>query len=634
MKKLSYALLALLLLAAFTAAGCDGEEETVQDEPVKVELPADKNITNEPVTDSKIIVYQMMTRLFGNKVTNNAKWGGIAENGVGRFGDITDKALQELKKLGITHVWYTGIVRHAVCNDYTKFGIPLDDADVIKGRAGSPYAIVDYYDVNPDLAADVKNRMKEFQALVKRTQANGMKVIIDFVPNHVARGYKSIAKPAGVEDLGAKDDKTVAFAPNNNYYYLPGKPFQVPRGNLTPGPSNTFPTKDGKFDEDPAKATGNDVFAPNPDVGTWFETVKLNYGIDYQNKRKTYFDPVPSTWTKMRDILIYWAKIGVDGFRCDMAEMVPVEFWAWCVPQVKAVKKDILFIAEIYNSAQYKNYINKGKFDYLYDKVGLYDTLKPLMQGSGNANGIQSSWSTLKGITSSMLRFLENHDEMRIASKGFAKNAWNAVPAMVVSATLSSGPVMIYFGQEVGEPGLGNEGFGGNDNRTTIFDYWGVPEHQKWMNGGKFDGGLLSDDQKRLRGFYSTLLNTCLQSEAIRKGQIYDLYFANIKKQSENWIDSKMTAYIRYTANDAVLVVVNFAVSNVTDTVVKIPESVWAAMGRDSSAAYEGTDLLGSGQTVSFSAKDVTDRTSPRAGVKVSLPPMSAFIFQLKPKAQ
>ncbi|HMQ01210.1 MAG TPA: alpha-amylase family glycosyl hydrolase, partial [Cyclobacteriaceae bacterium] len=385
-------------------------------------MPA--TVMNKP--QEKIIIYQMMTRLFGNKETTNKKYGTLEENGVGKFNDITTEALQAIKELGITHIWYTGVLEHALLTDYTEYGIPLDDADVVKGRAGSPYAIKDYYDVNPDLAVDVPNRMKEFEALIQRTHEQALKVVIDFVPNHVARAYKSDAKPEEVIDLGVRDNKNVAFHPNNNFYYLPGQRFVVPEGYESLGPDNDFPTKDGKFDEYPAKATGNDQFTASPSVHEWFETVKLNYGVDYQDERKKYFEPVPDTWHKMKDILVFWVKKGVDGFRCDMAEMVPVEFWAWAIPQVKEVNKDIIFIAEIYNPAEYSNYINTGRFDYLYDKVQLYDTLRLLINEKSSTLHIGEIQESLKGINHNMLHFLENHDEQRIASKYFAGNPWKA----------------------------------------------------------------------------------------------------------------------------------------------------------------------------------------------------------------
>jgi glycosidase len=471
-----------LMLAAglLTLAASTPHNPPVADDP----QASDPNTTAEVPKDNKLVIYQLMTRLFGNKVALNKPYGTIQENGCGKFNDITDKALDEIKKMGVSHVWYTGVIEHATMTDYTAAGIPADDADVVKGRAGSPYAIKDYYDVDPDLAVNVKNRMPEYEALIKRTHDHGLKVLMDFIPNHVARSYKSDAKPVGVVDLGAKDDKTKAFAPNNNFYYLPGKAFVVPAG-YNPLGAAKGPREDGKYAEMPAKATGNDVFSEAPKVDDWFETVKLNYGVDYQNGRATHFDPVPDTWKKMRDILVYWAGKNVDGFRCDVAEMVPVEFWAYVIPEVKKVKPDIIFIAEAYNPKEYQTYLDKGKFDFLYDKVGLYDVLRKLMRGESTTEEITRVWKEeSRGFSSHMLRFLENHDEQRIASKEFATDPRRAIPAMTVAATLASGPVMLYMGQDVGEPAHGSEGFSGEDGRTTIFDYWGVPRTPEMAEPG------------------------------------------------------------------------------------------------------------------------------------------------------
>ncbi|WP_051359667.1 alpha-amylase family protein [Adhaeribacter aquaticus] len=532
------------------------------------------NTTEEEIIDNKIIIYQMMVRLFGNKNTTNKTHGTLEENGVGKFDDITDLALQELKKLGASHIWYTGILEHATMTDYSSYGISMDDPDVVKGRAGSPYAVKDYYDIDPDLAVNVPNRMQEFQNLVSRTHQNGLKVIIDFVPNHVARTYISDAKPAGVKDFGEEDDVTKAFSPQNDFYYIPGVPFKVPYGTNAGGPAWQHPLKDYHFHEFPAKATGNNVFSATPGLDDWYETIKLNYGVDYQNNYQTYFDPVPPVWLKMRDILVFWAQKDIDGFRCDMAEMVPVEFWSWVIPEVKKVNPEIIFIAESYNPQEYTRYFTTGKFDFLYDKVGLYDVLKPLIKDEyhGNTERIRYVWSQeSQGFSSRMVRFLENHDEERVASEGFARDPWYAIPAMVVSATLSSGPVMIYFGQEVGEPAKGEEGFGGEDNRTTIFDYWGVPEHQKWMNNGLFDGGGLSEDQKKLRLFYQILLNFCACNQAIRSGKFYEL--PNLPG-----FNHKQYAFLRFTNTERVLVVANFDRYQTLETWIYLPQDVKEAL--------------------------------------------------------
>lgn len=518
--------------------------------------------SSQSMAQSKPIIYQLLPRLFGNKQSQNIPYGTIQQNGSGKFADINDKALDGIKELGVSHVWYTGIIAHASLTDYTAFGIPVADADVVKGRAGSPYAIRDYYDVDPDLAVEVKNRMKEFDALIARTHKKGMKAIIDFVPNHVARSYHSLVKPKGIEDFGATDNRSKSFSPTNDYYYIPGKDFVVPQKNEAPNPLTAL--EDQKFKESPAKATGNNVFSASPSKDDWYETVKLNYGLDYANNEQQHFSPIPGVWLKMKDILNYWAAKGVDGFRCDMVEMVPVEFWGWVIPELKKKHPNLIFIGEAYNPKVYYTYLSKGHFDYLYDKVGLYDGIKKLMRNEPEANvkDISKVWQVeTAGFGARMLSFLENHDEERIASAGFAGDAVHGIPAMVVSATLSAGPVMLYFGQEVGEPGKGLEGFGKEDNRTTIFDYWGVPEHQKWMNNGAFDGALLTQKQKELRSFYQQLLKIAANSRAINKGEILDIPVGN----------DHVYAFLRYTADQRLLIVANFDRSATLETNLEIP---------------------------------------------------------------
>jgi glycosidase len=598
----------LLALTAFTLPAPPVAESAA--------FAQDPNTTDETPVDNKLIIYQMLPRLFGNKVALNKTYGTIAENGCGKFNDINDLALTKIKDLGVSHVWYTGVLEHATMTAYPAAGLPADDADVVKGRAGSPYAIRDYYNVDPDLATDPKNRLAEFQALVKRTHAHGLKVLIDFIPNHVARSYKSTSQPAGVVDLGAKDDKTKAFAPNNNFYYVPGKRFVVPAGYQPLGPLQG-PSEDSKYNEFPAKATGNDVFSEAPTVNDWFETIKLNYGVDYQHGRKTYFEPVPDTWLKMKDILVFWAKKDVDGFRCDMAEMVPVEFWAWVIPQIKQVKPSIVFLGEAYNPKEYGTYFTKGHFDFLYDKVGLYDGLRRLMRQEGTTDDITHVWKEeSRGFGSHMLRFLENHDEQRIASKEFATDPRRAIPAMTVSATLGSGPVMLYMGQDVAEPAHGVAGFNTGDGRTTLFDYWGMPEHQKWMNQGKFDGAKLSAEQKQLHDFYKRLLTLAGSSEAIRKGKFYELQDANnLQKEYEQ---GKLYTFVRYTEGQRVLVVVNFSDTKTYRPTLLIPSEVMKLMGLDPLYVHTYRDLLNGGEA--------------KSALNVTLEPLSAMVLEIKPK--
>lgn len=500
-------------------------------------------------TTEKVIIYQVFTRLFGSKNIGCRPNGTLAENGCGKMDDFTEQALHKIKELGATHIWYTGLIAHATQTDYSAYGIPKDHPSVVKGKAGSPYAIKDYYDIDPDLAVHVDKRMEEFEALVKRTHICGMKVIMDFVPNHVARQYHSLARPEGVKDLGENDDSSLAFSPNNNFYYIPGEKLQ--------GEVDLYDPESGvAYEEFPAKATGNNRFDAWPNRNDWYETVKLNYGVDYIHNTGCHFDPIPDTWQKMKDILLFWAGKGIDGFRCDMAEMVPCEFWGWAIPQVKKSYPDIVFIAEVYNPNEYRNYIQNGHFDYLYDKVGLYDTLRAITCGYASATAITSCWQSVNDIQSHMLNFLENHDEQRIASDFFAGNAFKALPALIVSACINTNPMMIYFGQEFGEPGMDSEGFSGRDGRTTIFDYWTVNTIRRWSNHGRFNGHQLNAKEKELQKFYQKLLNLCNTEKAISQGEFFDLMYVNQGGWQMN--EHKQYAFLRKYGKEVLLIVVNF----------------------------------------------------------------------------
>ena len=529
---------------------------------------------------NKMVIYQVFPRWFGNLCPSPIKDGDLADNGVGKMADFSPLALAKIKELGVTHVWYTGLIEHATKTDYTRYGIRKDHSAVVKGKAGSPYAIKDYYDIDPDLAQKVPDRMAEFEALVARTHEAGLKVIIDFVPNHVARQYHSDAKEGYVEDLGQTDDATKAFDPNNNFYYLPGQTL-----TLRFDPQRE---EDYSYSEFPAKVTGNDCFNAHPTRNDWYETIKLNYGVDYMNGHVGHFSPIPNTWGKMLDILCFWAGKGVDGFRCDMAEMVPVEFWNWAIPRVKQAH-DVIFIAEVYNPGEYRNYIYTGHFDYLYDKVGLYDTLRAVIRGEAPASAITHCWQALDGIQRYMLNFLENHDEQRLASDFFAGDPRPGIPGMIVSAAMNTNPVMIYSGQELGERGMDEEGFSGRDGRTTIFDYWSLGSLRAWSNGGRYDGGLLSLERRTLRSTYATLLNAVRSEPAIVNGHFYDLMYANVGNPYFN--TGKQYAFLRAWRDEALLVVANFdrAEQRVR---VNIPAEALETLGIGDNRPARLTDLL------------------------------------------
>lgn len=531
--------------------------------------------------DNKLIIYQVFTRLFGNNHNHCIYNGSLEENGCGKMADFTGKALDEIKKLGATHIWYTGIIEHATQTDYRRYNIRPDHPAIVKGKAGSPYAIKDYYDVDPDLAKDVPGRMKEFENLVQRTHRSGLKVIIDFVPNHVARQYHSDMQPDGTTELGANDDPKYAFSPYNNFYYIPQSELH---GQFDMKGSAAEP-----YHEYPAKATGNNRFDAYPNITDWYETVKLNYGVDYQNGGTCHFDPTPDTWSKMLDILLFWAGKNIDGFRCDMAEMVPVEFWEWVIPQVKEKYPDLLFIAEVYNPNEYHNYLKRGHFDYLYDKVGLYDTLRGIICGNESATNITRCWQSLGGIEKQMLNFLENHDEQRIASDFFVNNPWKAIPALVVAACMNTNPMMIYFGQEFGELGMDSEGFSGRDGRTTIFDYWSVDSIRRWRNGGRFDGKMLTENEKHLYAVYQRILTLCRQEKAIARGLFFDLMYANIGGWRFN--EHRQFAFLRKCDNEVLLFVVNFD-SVSAHVAVNIPSHAFSYLQMPQVDNYEATDLL------------------------------------------
>ena len=489
------------------------------------------------MASNKIVIYQIFTRLYGNRNTTRQEGGTIQENGCGKMNDFTPTTLKNIRDMGVSHIWYTGIIRHATQTDYTAYGIPKNHPAIVKGQAGSPYAITDYYDIDPDLATDVNHRMQEFEQLIERTHKAGMKVIIDFVPNHVARQYHSICKPEGVKDLGEEDNPQFGFDPQNNFYYCPCQRF-TPYFDLYHGENEPYI-------EEPAKATGNDCFHNAPGSNDWYETVKLNYGLDYYAGRIGYFNPIPNTWSKMTDILLFWARKGVDGFRCDMAEMVPAAFWQWATDKVKFAYPQILFIGEVYNPAEYRNYLAAG-FDYLYDKVGMYDTLREVMRGNLSTSAITGAWQATDDIRSHMLYFLENHDEQRIASTFFAGDAQKGVPALVVSSLLQQNPLMIYFGQEYGERGMDKEGFSGNDGRTTIFDYWSVDTIVRAAQR------KLTAQEKQLKALYDKVINIATTEKAAINGASFDLMYVNGRYNHEY-------AFIRKAGAEVLLVVANFA---------------------------------------------------------------------------
>ncbi len=622
MKKIIYSFLIILLVT-----NC-AEEKAIETKPA------------EEKREQKKVIYQVFTRLFGNENTTNKPWGTLEENGVGKFDGFTDKALLEIKDLGVTHIWYTGVLHHAMVTDYTKYGISNDDPDVIKGRAGSPYAVKDYYQVDPDLAIDPANRMKEFEQLIDRTHKNGLKVIIDIIPNHIARAYEGKNNPKGIHDFGAKDDKTKAYSRDNNFYYIVGEDFKVPvwQNDYKPLGGEKNPLADGKFDEKPAKWTGNGSRLAQPNLHDWYETVKINYGIkpdgtkdfdvlpdgfdkkDYKAHVAFWQDKiVPDSWIKFKDIALFWLEKGVDGFRFDMAEMVPVEFWSYMNTTIKTKYPNTLLLAEVYNPSLYRDYIHKGKMDYLYDKVALYDTIKHIVQDHGLTDNLPKIQEDLADIEHHMLHFLENHDEQRIASPDFAGSAEKGKPAMVVSALISTSPTLIYFGQEVGEPGNEDAGYG-KPTRTSIFDYIGVPHHQRWMNDKKFDGGQLSNNEKELRDFYKRLLNFTIHSSALM-GSYKEIHNYN-RTNSSNY-NHRVFSFVRWSESEKLIIISNFDTKESYEFDLIIPDTVINTWKLKKGNHLFNEQLYGKTSTTLKVAND-------RSLMKIKIAPLESLILKLQ----
>ena len=566
----------------------------------------------------KHIIYQLFIRAFGNK-RQTLPGGSYSINGSGKFNDITPELLRSLKEdLSISHIWYTGVIAHASKTDWSAYGIPSAHPSVVKGEAGSPYAITDYYDVAAELAEDIPSRMAEFEALVERTHTAGLRVVIDFVPNHLSRCYHgastaasgaSAPSAAGAPSatdapsaaggpsaaaalsaagapsaaaagalFGAEDDPTQAFCPQNNFYYLPAEELHLPDAALA---SATAP-----YREYPAKATGNDCFSAWPSVNDWYDTVKLNYGVDYASGR-TYFEPRPRTWGMMLDVLLFWASKGVDGFRCDMAEMVPVQFWHWAIAEVKHKYPQTLFVAEVYNPSLYSSYLDYGGFDLLYDKVGMYDTLKLVSQHHLPASAITGAWQAVDKIQNRMLNFLENHDEQRLASSFNLGSPWRAIPELGVSLLFNRATFMLYCAQEYGERGMESEGFSGLDGRTSIFDYCSIPAVREVTQEGLM-----------LRSLYSQLLTLARTESAFSQGYTFDLTYCNPQHSATKFIFARRprkTFYNPSPEDSLIIICADFSFASQEEPRhidVVLPDALFSLWNIPQGAEYKVQELL------------------------------------------
>ena len=586
----------------------------------------------------KHIIYQLFIRAFGNK-RQTLPGGSYSINGSGKFNDITPELLRSLKEdLSISHIWYTGVIAHASKTDWSAYGIPSAHPSVVKGEAGSPYAITDYYDVAAELAEDIPSRMAEFEALVERTHTAGLRVVIDFVPNHLSRCYHG-ASAAGAL-FGAEDDPTLAFCPQNNFYYLPAEELHLPDAALASATAATAVSAAGApsaataaasaaaaddcpcgtaasdctsngaaaaapYREYPAKATGNDCFSAWPSVNDWYDTVKLNYGVDYASGR-TYFEPRPRTWGMMLDVLLFWASKGVDGFRCDMAEMVPVQFWHWAIAEVKHKYPQTLFVAEVYNPALYSSYLDYGGFDLLYDKVGMYDTLKLVSQHHLPASAITGAWQAVDKIQNRMLNFLENHDEQRLASSFNLGSPWRAIPELGVSLLFNRAPFMLYCAQEYGERGMESEGFSGLDGRTSIFDYCSIPAVREVTQEGLM-----------LRSLYSQLLTLARTESAFSQGYTFDLTYCNPQHSATKFIFARRprkTFYNPSPEDSLIIICADFSFASQDEPRqidVVLPDALFSLWNIRQGAEYKVQELLPAPAAASAVAPAVAPVVAP-----------------------
>lgn len=509
----------------------------------------------------KMIIYQVLPRLWGNMLCREVPSGTLEENGSGKFSRIDDKTLSYFKGLGVTHLWLTGVIRHATTESFD--GCPASNPMVVKGKAGSPYAIVDYFDVNPYLADNPSDRMSEFELLIRRIHDSGMKVIIDFVPNHVSRDYGKVGLVGEPREgiLGADDDQNIHWRPENDFYYYPGQGLTLP----IPPPSGCSP-----YHEYPAKASGN-VFSPAPGVNDWYETIRLNY-CDFHTK----------TWDRMLEIVSFWIGKGVDGFRCDMVEMVPWSFMKWLIAAVKSQYPDTIFIAEVYQKNLYSHYVNEVGFDYLYDKSGLYDTLRAIVEGNGSARSITSNWQFLGDLQPHMLNFLENHDEQRFASRFFAGDAGKTGAPLCVSLMFNTAPFMIYFGEELGERGEDKEGFSGLDGRTSIFDWWSPDSMAgiyEFIHTWKPSFGI---DREAQILFIESL--ELARRPVVAAGTTFDLCYCNM--DSPGFDPDRHFVFARSLHGKALLFACNFSGED-ADILVKVPQEAIAYMGLKKTEAFE-----------------------------------------------
>ena len=479
------------------------------------------------------IIYQLFVRHFSNCEEAGVEWGSIDQNGCGKFNQISEEALESLAHLGVTHIWLTGVLRHATQTSYDQ--LPSQEQTIVKGIAGSPYAVVDYFDVDPDLAENVNDRLVEFASLMIRCRKFGLIPLIDFIPNHVSRAYHSEH-----HDFGEGDDHKTFFNKNQGYYYLQPDP-------SIPAPPLKLP--DGYFsgEKDFGRVTGNNCVSWAPSPFDWYETIKLNYGYDFVAGLGSLHslphwlslkDDVPRTWQIMDDVITFWQKLGIGGFRCDMAHMIPMDFWKWEISRARVRMPGVFFIAEAYNDNMKTTFgdptealIDAG-FEGVYD-ADAYHLAKAVYENGAWANDFDRLFNRPTMMQRHGVRYIENHDEVRVSSP----KAWAGIGDKIIISMMtllyasSQAPILLYNGQEVGEKAEGPGGFGGNDGKTSIFDYTHLNQLQLWVAKGKFDGSSMGEREKEIHHLHSRILKV-MSHPAMVDGEFYGLNWANMQNMT------------------------------------------------------------------------------------------------------
>jgi glycosidase len=334
-------------------------------------------------------------------------------------------------------------------------------------------------------------------------------------------------------------------------------------------------------------------------------------------------------------VLAYWQGLGVDGFRCDFAHWVPVEFWKWAIARARS-RAPAYFFAEAYDNPDAapgfspSAFVQAG-FDALYD-YQLYNGVKGIFASGKWCNDLDALLPDA-AVEGHLLRYAENHDECRAAApiklgdpgnSGFG-SAWEGFAVTALLHALGPDPALLYNGQEVGEPGQGAEGFGGDDGRTTIFDYWTMPAFARWVNGHAYDGANLTGDQQSLRSSYLVLWKL-LSQPAFAEGKVYSIQSANKAAPSYGGSGQWMYGFLRYQpdAGQTYLVLINLDPANGYQPKVHLPtEALNQARLPPSGATLHFADAF-SPYTASAAASDL-----PTLGVEIDMPPLGVRMLRI-----